>query len=190
MLQAPHRLNGLPNFKLIESGVDLGGIRKELNSSSLWRDMGARPNRPPTQAGSMRIQLRTNESIPGQHYHDIQKTRDLPSWDVLHNTRSFVERVACNMQGAIGHVRVSKLNGGSVIIPHIDVGQYCAMRDRYHLVIESERGTLFRVDEEEIVMREGELWWFDNKKIHSVKNLSDKARSHLIFDLLPLKSEG
>jgi len=34
-------------------------------------------------------------------------------------------------------------------------------------------------------MREGELWWFDNKQYHEACNESDEWRIHYIFDLLP-----
>lgn len=34
-------------------------------------------------------------------------------------------------------------------------------------------------------MREGELWWFDNKAVHEARNDSASDRIHLIFDLIP-----
>ena len=34
-------------------------------------------------------------------------------------------------------------------------------------------------------MREGELWWFDNKQVHEAFNDAQAERIHLIFDLLP-----
>ena len=34
-------------------------------------------------------------------------------------------------------------------------------------------------------MREGELWWFDNRAVHEAFNDGDEDRIHLIFDLLP-----
>ena len=85
----------------------------------------------------------------------------------------------------MGHVRVTNLRGGAEIIPHVGIGQYCAIRDRYHLVINAEAGTEFTAGDETVVMRENELWWFDNKKIHSVKNLGPSPRTHLIFDVRP-----
>jgi len=33
-------------------------------------------------------------------------------------------------------------------------------------------------------MREGELWWFDNKALHEAMNLGSEDRIHLIFDVL------
>jgi hypothetical protein len=32
-------------------------------------------------------------------------------------------------------------------------------------------------------MREGELWWFDNKQPHDSVNASDEWRIHVIFDI-------
>ena len=42
-----------------------------------------------------------------------------------------------------------------------------------------------RCGDEEVTMREGELWWFDNKEEHEARNESDHDRIHLIFDLEP-----
>ena len=46
------------------------------------------------------------------------------------------------------------------------------------------------VEDETVRMLEGELWVMDNKKLHWAKNLSDKPRIHLIFDLLPALGRG
>lgn len=33
-------------------------------------------------------------------------------------------------------------------------------------------------------MREGQLWWFDNRQVHEARNDGKEERIHLIFDLL------
>ena len=38
---------------------------------------------------------------------------------------------------------------------------------------------------EDARMREGELWWFDNKQEHEAFNDGEADRIHFIFDLLP-----
>jgi aspartyl/asparaginyl beta-hydroxylase (cupin superfamily) len=67
----------------------------------------------------------------------------------------------------------------------VDGGDYYRIRDRYHLVLVSAIGSPMACGDEEAVMREGELWWFDNKKPHEAFNRSDEGRIHLIFDLDP-----
>lgn len=173
----------MKNFLLLKYNLNLSNIRDELDWSDLWVDLDTLPNRPETQAGSVRIQLRTNKKIPGKHYHDIHETRDLPAWNILSSTRIFVTDFANEFGGEIGHVRVTNLRGNGEIIPHIDVGEYCFVRDRFHLVINSPKGTQFTAGGETVIMEEGQLWWFDNKVVHSVKNLCDRPRTHLIFDL-------
>jgi hypothetical protein len=178
----------MSNFKLLKSNLDLRELREELSRSSLWVQMDGVPNRATTQANSSRIQLRTNVQIPGRHYHEIHESRDLPAWHALAATRAFVVAFAGEVGGEIGRVRVSKLHAGAAIVPHVDVGAYCAIRDRYHLVIHSPAGTRFTAGEEAVLMKENELWWFDNKKLHAVRNPGNEDRTHLVFDLLPRRS--
>jgi hypothetical protein len=175
----------MKNFRLIKSGLELDSIRQELGASDLWVDMEAPLGRPQTHANTDRIQLRTNKRVPGKHYHDIHETIDLPAWRILVETRNFVLGFLHEVGGDLGHVRVTSLDGSASIPPHRDVGEYCAIRDRYHLVIKSESGTLVMAGNETVTMNENELWWFDNKKMHSVKNLSLRPRVHLVFDILP-----
>jgi hypothetical protein len=178
----------MKNFKLLKTELNLDAIRAELAASNLWVDMDALPNRPKTQANTYRIQLRTNQRVAGKHYHDIHETIDLPAWRILTETRRFIVEFLNETGGELGHVRVTNLSGTAEIPAHIDVGEYCAIRDRYHLVVNSEQGTLFKAGDETVTMRENELWWFDNKQMHSVKNLSATPRTHVVFDILPIRS--
>ena len=174
----------LRNFRLLKSNLDLRAIREELSKSTLWVDMHSRPNRPKTQAHSQRIQMRAHVDREDQHFDDVEESLDCPGWQALETTRNFVLDFAAEAGGVIGRVRVSNLDPGKEIIPHIDNGAYYVHRDRYHLVINSVNGTQFTAGDETVTMHENELWWFDNKKMHSVKNLGDQSRTHLIFDLL------
>lgn len=180
----------MQNFHLLKSNLDLRAIRSELSRSLLWVDMNSTDNPARTQRNTARIQLRANVEIAGKHYHEIHATRSLSGWQQLTATRQFVVEFAQEVGGEIGRVRVANLSAGAAVIPHIDVGSYCASRDRYHLVINSEQGTRFVAGDESVTMHENELWWFDNRKMHSVYNPGSQSRTHLIFDLLPRRTGG
>ena len=45
----------------------------------------------------------------------------------------------------------------------------------------------FYVNKERKVMKEGECWEINNKKIHAVENNSNEDRVHLLFDIIPNK---
>jgi len=72
--------------------------------------------------------------------------------------------------------------------PHIDEGRYYASRDRYHLVVQTSEGASKLICGPEIVqMGLGEVWWLNNKALHSSENNSSTDRVHVIFDLAPGK---
>ena len=77
------------------------------------------------------------------------------------------------------------LLAGRRVYEHIDRGEYYGVRDRYHLVMTSVDGSCLKAGEEEVTMREGELWWFDNKAVHEAWNRGYQDRIHLVFDVRP-----
>jgi aspartyl/asparaginyl beta-hydroxylase (cupin superfamily) len=97
---------------------------------------------------------------------------------------SFIEEFADDVGAKLGRAKIVRLPPGHRVLPHRDRGEYYARRDRYHLILQSA-GSWMRCGEEEVAMREGELWWFDNKEEHEARNESNRDRIHLIFDLEP-----
>ena len=76
-----------------------------------------------------------------------------------------------------------KLDQGEEIPIHIDAGESLHVGHRVHLPLISNNDCYFTVAEETVVMREGELWEINNtNKPHSVKNLGNNDRVHLIID--------
>ena len=69
-----------------------------------------------------------------------------------------------------------------MIDPHEDTGRYAKAYSRFHLVLTSAPGNTFTCDNQTVHMQPGELWWFNHRGEHSVRNDSDTDRIHLIFD--------
>lgn len=99
-------------------------------------------------------------------------------------TLEFVRRLARRYHGAPGRAVLVRLRPGGRVYEHIDRGLYYQLRSRYHLVLKSASGSPLRAGPEEIRMREGELWWFDNRLPHEAYNDSGEDRIHLITDVL------
>ena len=87
--------------------------------------------------------------------------------------------------GDLSRISVVRLNPHGRVYPHIDEGDYYKVRDRYHLVLRSPGGSEMNSGGEEVVFRDGELWWFNNKAVHDAFNPSAEGRIHVIFDVLP-----
>ena len=80
----------------------------------------------------------------------------------------------------IARVRYVKMPSKSTIGFHIDGGPYYQKHNRFHLVLQGEYQ--YTVNEETLEYKEGELWWFDNKKLHKLYNHGNEDRIAMIFD--------
>jgi len=93
------------------------------------------------------------------------------------------------MDGVPGRVVLVRLSPGSFISGHCDSETELMGFDRYHLVVDSEKGSYMHVSDEQKVFSEGEVFFFENKKWHTAYNTSKSWRIHLIIDIkLPKKN--
>lgn len=86
-----------------------------------------------------------------------------------------------------GRVFIAKLKPGGKVIPHLDYGMYADHFERFHLVLTSDPGNEFFVQDsqghvESVYMKPGEFYWFNHKEIHWAVNNSETPRMHLIID--------
>lgn len=101
-------------------------------------------------------------------------------------------RLACNFLKAfaqergvdLGRARLMRIPAGHHIPPHIDTGDYYLFRDRFHLVLQAPAGIWVQSGDEQVIMREGDLWWFNNKAVHEGWNGGATDCILLVFDAL------
>lgn len=93
-------------------------------------------------------------------------------------------RAACERLGVkeLGRVMLVELAPGGYVDRHFDDGAYAAHYDRFHLVLQSDVGNTFTCGDETIHMQPGQLWKFDHRTEHEVRNASARPRIHLIID--------
>lgn len=105
-----------------------------------------------------------------------------PAFQVLTSIHKTLSLLLFLVEGErLGRVIVTKLPPYSEIVPHRDDGGTALYYDRFHIVL--KEGGSFSVGDESVRMKDNEIWWFDNQKVHSVLNDSDGERIHLIVDI-------
>ena len=174
------------NFQRIASGIGLSVLRAELDAHpEMWQLDLSRQRMIKVQRDTETIFLRRpprrdGSTLPLEDVHETTRTRTSHLYPEI---MRFIELFAAENQRSIGRAMLVKLKPGGRVHPHIDEGEYYSRRDRFHLVIASPEGSIMICDGERTLMNEGELWWFDNKKLHESHNASNVDRVHLIFDL-------
>lgn len=174
-------------FERLATNRDVAPILDEIaQHSSAWAAQAGR-QRIRVQAEANAIPLRglRRSKIMGRRRRDVHESRFTSLADRFPETISVLRQFARELNGTPGRAKIAALPPAAKVLPHSDRGQYYKARNRYHFVVHSQDGSLLRAGDEEIRMQTGELWWFDNKAIHSATNDSKHPRIHLIFDLLP-----
>lgn len=82
----------------------------------------------------------------------------------------------------LGRVMITRLKPGDAITPHVDAGTHAAYYERFHLCLQADEGSKFRIGEDWVTMKPGQLWWVDNGINHEVVNNGEIDRIHMIID--------
>lgn len=178
----------MQHFKLIRSGIDPRPLLAEIASvDGAWAQATGRQQKIDVQREALAIPLRglRASALAGRKRRDVHESRWTYGAAQYPLACRFLEDTAFALDSLMGRAKIVCLPAGQRVYPHIDRGEYYRVRDRYHLVLRSAAGSWLKSGGEEVRMREGELWWFDNNVLHEAHNDGDEDRIHLIFDLLP-----
>ena len=178
----------MQNFKRMKSGIDPAPFLDEIASvENAWAAATGRQEKIAVQREAMAIPLRglRKSAIRGRLRRDVHESRWTSGSERFPLARRLVAELAREFDALPGRAKIVCLPAGRRVHPHVDRGAYYRARDRYHLVLRSTAGSWLKAEDEEVRMREGELWWFDNDRMHEAFNDGDQDRIHIIFDLLP-----
>lgn len=120
----------------------------------------------------------------GECQFDQHESIDYPAFKILTEARPIVFALMGMAQGErLGRVMINKVAPGGRIFPHADTPEHANYYSRFHVVLQSQPGVVFRCEDEQVYMSTGEVWWFNNRLEHEVINNSADDRIHMIVDI-------
>ena len=115
---------------------------------------------------------------------DQHECVDCSVYKILPEARPLVSSLMTFVQGErLGRVIINKIKPGGVIYPHADTPAHAKYYDRFHVVLASSPGVIFRAGDERVYMETGSVWWFNNALEHEVINNSADNRIHMVIDI-------
>lgn len=177
----------MKNFLRIADGVDVVPLLMALKANPLLWDQNTlrtdHEGTPHTEVSD--IWLRFNAMEDGvATVMDEHESVNYPAFFQLTPARQIIFGLMSRVQGErLGRCLITLLPPGAKIDPHVDGGEHAAYYERYHVVLQSLPGTVFRAGDESVHMNPGEIWWFDNQQEHEVINNSADDRIHMIIDI-------
>ncbi len=175
-------------FKRLKSDVDPKPFLDEIDGiDDAWALSTGRQDKIEVQREALAIPLRglRKSAIGGRERRDVHESRWTTGSKRFVLARRFLEDFAQEQDSILGRAKIVCLPAGKRVYPHVDRGEYYRVRGRYHFVLRSADGSWLKAGDEEVRMREGEVWWFDNNQMHEAHNDGEHDRIHMIFDMLP-----
>ncbi|MEM6489609.1 MAG: aspartyl/asparaginyl beta-hydroxylase domain-containing protein [Pseudomonadota bacterium] len=179
----------MKHFKRLRHGIDPTPFLAEIAGvDGAWAAATGRQSKIAVQREALAIPLRglRKSAIAGRKRRDVHESRWTGTSAEYPLARAFLIETAVAEACELGRAKIVCLPAGRRVYPHIDRGEYYRVRGRYHFVLRSGAGSWMKAGDEEVRMREGELWWFDNNAMHEAANDGEEDRIHMIFDMLPL----
>jgi hypothetical protein len=175
------------HFRLVEAHVDVRPLLQEVEANEpAWAISTLRQEKLIEQRHTHTIFIRNVPEPRPKHLrtddnHDNVWAEAATRFPLACD---FFTKTADKLDGSLSRAYIVRLQPHSRVYPHVDGGLYYKYRDRFHFVVASATGSVLISGGETIRMKEGELWWFNNKETHESYNDSDQWRIHYIFDLL------
>ena len=180
-------------FKRLGSDINILPILKQVAEN--FNDFNLPPSRrtarddlrEPVQKETMALRLVKGVPLPGtgiegkqKRFGDSHETIKTELYYKYDECVYFLNWFEKTYGGKLYRVSIVHLSAGGKVYPHIDIGDYYKNKNRFHLVLSGYYN--YTVDGETQRLGAGDLFWFNNKKMHSCINATPIPRISLIFD--------
>ncbi|NOT50052.1 MAG: aspartyl/asparaginyl beta-hydroxylase domain-containing protein [Chitinophagaceae bacterium] len=113
--------------------------------------------------------------VDGAAYHDTELLQQCP----------YLKEILSFFHCPLLAVRLLKLNAGAVIKEHRDAELYFEKGEiRIHIPVKTNDRVEFYLDNERILLKEGECWYMNFNLPHRISNNSKEERIHLVIDAM------
>jgi hypothetical protein len=171
------------NYKKLGE-LEVSGIANKIRNLNLdWDEYTYRQTRYKDHSKTKTIPLIWSENFDGiQEWKTLEKFSDdlFPIFSFLKDLLGdgeIVSAILINLpaEESIGRHRDANPKGNRFNLCH-----------RIHIPIITNKECFFEIEREELNMCEGEVWEISNvRKLHSVRNLGEIDRIHLLIDFVP-----
>lgn len=178
------------HFQLL-GNVDVGPAVRRLNKHpELWNQHRHRKDAQSTPHAAMDdIWLRFRpfaELKEPADYLQPHFAEFYPAWYALPELYPIVFGIMAKVRAVyLGGILITRIPPGGKILPHHDRGGWHAEfhNCKVYVPLKANDRCINRCEDEAVVMKPGEIWSFDNLKVHSVENNGETERVTLIISM-------
>lgn len=180
----------MKNFKKLFTGVTYEPLLAQIKANpQLWNENAERKysNSPHLDVSDIWVRFRDKAELKTPYDYAAPH---VPTWYPSRRLITEAEVLAMDMMALmkgvqLGCVLITKIPPGGCVLPHHDRGRWNAefMNTKLYIPIAGNKDCINECEGEHVNMMPGEVWSFDNLKIHSVENNGTTDRITLIVCL-------
>jgi hypothetical protein len=178
------------NFQLVAANIDVLPLALEIyRQPELWNQHSARTGGAGSFTGTDDIWVRfrdTAELDCREAFTEPFVPVFYPAWHALPHLRPLVFGLMARLEAVqLGGILITRVPPGCQVAPHDDRGRWHPefFRTKAYLPIASNPRCVSTCEDDSLVMSVGEVWLFDNLKLHSTVNDGDTDRITLIVSM-------
>lgn len=179
----------MPPIQKIASGFDVSkALRQIADHPEIWNEHSQRTEFYGTpHSGISDIWVRYNdlsnlETDPAAFFQGEHESLWYPVIDKIPAVRALVRQVFKQVGGnRLGGVLITKIPPGGEVTPHVDTGWHASFYEKFAVQLQGNDRQAFHFEGFELRPSPGDLYTFENSKLHWVTNNSDEDRMTLII---------
>ncbi len=180
----------MSRFRLVHAGLDTAPMLAELAAHPmLWDEHPERraaPGSPHARMTDIWLRARARDDLGEPDAFRLpHRPVFYPAWRALPSLHPVVWSLMASHKGVeLGNVLLTRLPPGEAIGTHADHGWAVEWFDRkFYAVLRGNARCVNTCEDEEVAMRTGEVWEFENRVPHGVENYGASERISLIVTL-------
>jgi hypothetical protein len=177
-----------PSISHIAAGFDVRPLLGQLEAHpELWnahRERLEQYGSPHSGVSDIWVRYNPWENYTGDWaaFHEEHESAWYPAVTKIPAAWSLSRRVMRRVGGSrLGGVLITRIPPGGSVAPHIDQGWHARFYGKYAIQVEGGPDQAFCFEDAELRPEPGDLYTFDNSRLHWVRNDSDHNRTTLII---------
>ena len=180
-----------------ERAYDVGELQRQLHANpDAWNTIRLRTEHscsPHREVSDIWVRYNALENYRGNM--QAFNSEHVAEWYPVVELLPEAKRLALDIAGdhdalEVGAVLITKVPAGKRVYPHVDSGWHARHYEKFALQICGNERQAFHFEDEQLVTRDGDLFWFDNAFPHWVTNESEQDRMTMIVCIRRLDAQA
>jgi len=161
-----------------------GALMLELRNPRIWNTYPFRrgPKSPHRDLDDIWVRYNDIACFTGDiaKFNSPHESVWYPVVEQIPTAKAIAEKIGEDFKGKIGGVLITRIPPGKSCHPHIDQGWHAEHYEKFAYQVQGNVEQSFNVEQEVLRTKSGDLFWFDNSRLHWVNNPSDEERITMV----------